>query len=116
MSPAGISLFTIINICLMLPVVAMAVSIVPKFHKIFKEMDAELPLFSWLAVGMPGVVYVGLLAAGVLVLIGKDLLIRSQLAKKWINIASAVFIVVVLPTLVIIALFPPLVRLMTGVS
>ena len=113
MEPIRISAFTIINICAIVVHTGVPLFMLPKFGQIFKQMGAELPVITLLVLGIPNLVYVLLVPLGALVLIGKDLLIRSRLASLLINLAVAIFILGVLMTYTV-AMFVGLTRLMTG--
>lgn len=94
--PIRISVFTIINICATVGLAWVALYILPQFHKVFKQLGAELPVLTVMVLGIPNLVHTALVPLGALVLIGKDILIRNRLAKRYINLAIATLLVGVL--------------------
>ena len=110
--PIRISALTIINICATVVVAGVPVYMLPQFLKIFAGMGTELPVITVLVLRIPNLVHLALVPLGVLVLLGKDILIRNPVAKRYINLAIAILILGVL-TLYTGAMCLPLSRMIS---
>jgi|GEM_PF-6307254 len=85
------------------------------FAKMFADMKVELPAVTNTILSIPTAAYVGVFLSLIVVLILKEILIRAGTVKLVINLAAIVGGIVYL-SVYIIALFLPLIELMTQVS
>jgi len=93
----------------------LAQHILPGFLKIFEEFDAELPpLTQWL-LSVPPTWYVGAFAGIGVLLVLKEIVIRSAGVKSTLNLV-AMLAMLAFAAVAVVALFMPLVSLVEALS
>ena len=86
-----------------------------KFAKMFADMNGELPTLTQFLFSIPSAAYAGIFLSLILALILKEIFIRANTANLMINLAVGLAGIAYL-TVYVVALFLPLIDLMTGTS
>ena len=86
-----------------------------EFAEMFEEMDVELPAITQFLLSIPTAAYAGIFLSLILILILKEIFIRARTANLVINLAAGLGGIAYL-TIYIIALFLPLIQMMTDVE